>query len=79
MQGQMMDYQLTLTPLLERARRLFPNKEIVTKAGPSLERYTYAQMVERVVRLANALEKLGVKRGDRVATFAWNSSRRLEI
>ncbi|MBI5082286.1 MAG: fatty acid--CoA ligase, partial [Chloroflexi bacterium] len=55
MQGQMMDYQLTLTPLLDRARRLFPKKEIVTKAGPTLERYTYAQMVERVGRLANAL------------------------
>jgi hypothetical protein len=27
MQGQMMDYPLTLTPLLERARRLFPNKD----------------------------------------------------
>jgi hypothetical protein len=26
MRGQMMDYQLTLTPLLDRARRLFPNK-----------------------------------------------------
>lgn len=79
MQGQMMDYQLTLTPLLERARRLFPKKEIVTKAGPSLERYTYAEMTERVGRLANALEKLGVRRGDRVATFAWNNSRHLEI
>lgn len=79
MQGQMMDYQLTLTPLLERARRLFPRKEIVTKAGPSLERYTYEQMSERVGRLANALEKLGIQRGDRVATFAWNNSRHLEI
>ena len=78
MQGQMMDYQLTLTPLLDRARRLFPNKEIVTKAGPGLERFTYGQMVERVARLAGALEKLGVKRGDRVATFAWNNARHLE-
>ena len=79
MQGQMMDYQLTLTPLLERARRLFPTKEIVTKAGPGLERFTYAQMTERVGRLANALAKLGVKSGDRVATFAWNNARHLEI
>ncbi len=79
MRGQMMDYPLTLTPMLERARRLFPKKEIVTKAGPGLERYTYAQMTERVGRLANALEKLGVRRGDRVATFAWNNARHLEI
>lgn len=79
MQGQMMDYQLTLRPVLERAKRLFPKKEIVTKAGPSLERYTYEQMTERVGRLANALEKLGIRRGDRVATFAWNNSRHLEI
>lgn len=79
MQGQMMEYQLTLTPLLERAQRLFPKKEIVTKAGPGLERFTYEQMAERVARLANALTKLGVKSGDRVATFAWNNARHLEI
>jgi acyl-CoA synthetase (AMP-forming)/AMP-acid ligase II len=79
MQGQMMDYQLTITPLLDRARRLFPKKEIVTKAGPGLERFTYEQMTERVGRLANALSKLGVKSGDRVATFAWNNARHLEI
>jgi len=79
MQGLMMDYQLTLTPILERARRLFYKKEIVTKAGPGLERYTYGDMVERASRLANALEKLGVGRGDRVATFAWNNARHLEV
>jgi len=79
MQAQMMDYQLTITPLLDRARRLFPKKEIVTKAGPGLERFTYEQMTQRVGRLANALSKLGVKSGDRVATFAWNNARHLEI
>lgn len=79
MQGQMMDYQLTLTPILERARRLFPKKEIATKAGPAMERYTYAEMNERAGRLANALKRLGVGRGDRVGTFAWNNSRHLEL
>ncbi len=79
MRGQMMDYPLTLRPMLERAQRLFAKKEIVTKAGPGLERHTYGSMAERVGRLANALEKLGVRRGDRVATFAWNNARHLEI
>lgn len=79
MEGLMMDYQLTLTPLMERARRLYPKKEIVTKVGPSLERTTYDQWAERVGRLANALTKLGVQKGDRVATFAWNNTRHLEL
>ncbi len=42
MRGQMMDYPLTLTHVLDRARRLYGRKEIVTKAGPTLARYTYA-------------------------------------
>lgn len=79
MQGLMMDYQLTLTPIMERARRLFPKKEIVTKAGATLERYTYGDWAVRVAKLANALKKLGIERGDRVATFAWNNSRHFEI
>src|SRR5258708_26532606 len=79
MQGQMMDYQLTPQPLLERARRLCPTKEIVTKAGPELERYTYERFTARIARLAGALRKLGVTHGDRVATFAWNNARHLEL
>ncbi len=79
MRGLMMDYPLTLTPILDRAQRLYGKKEIVTKAGPTLQRYTYAEFVDRVGRLANALEKLGVRRGDRVATFAWNNARHLEL
>src|SRR5512147_1724716 len=79
MRGQMMDYPLTLTSILDRARRLYAKKEIVTKAGPTLERYTYGDFADRVGRLANALEKLGVRRGDRVATFAWNNARHFEL
>ncbi len=79
MQGLMMDYPLTLTPILERAPKLFGNKEIVTKAGTTLERETFAEWAPRVARLANVLEKLGVRRGDRVATFAWNNARHLEL
>src|SRR5260370_38880883 len=79
MQGLMMDYQLTTQPLLERARRLYPTKEVVTKAGPNMERSNWGTVAERVGRLSNALARLGVKPGDRVATFAWNNSRHLEL
>jgi fatty-acyl-CoA synthase len=79
MDGLMMDYPLTLLNVLERARRLFPQKEIATKLGPEMHRYTYADFSARVKRLAEAMTRLGIRRGDRVATLAWNSYRHLEL
>jgi fatty-acyl-CoA synthase len=75
----MMDFPLTLTHLLERARRHFPRTEIVSR-GPdgALHRQTWADTYARACRLAHALGRLGVKPGDRVATLAWNHSRHLE-
>ncbi len=79
MQGLLMDYPLTLTHILDRARRLFPRKEIVTKTPAGMHRYTYADMYDRAGRLANALNRLDIGPGGRVATFAWNTYRHLEI
>jgi non-ribosomal peptide synthetase component F len=42
-------------------------------------RYTYADFGKRVAQLAHALVELGIKPGDRVATFAWNTHRHLEL
>ncbi|MBI4607445.1 MAG: long-chain fatty acid--CoA ligase [Candidatus Rokubacteria bacterium] len=80
MKGLMMDYPLTLTHFFERSRRLFARKGMATRvpAAP-LFRYTYAEFGERVMRLAGALQALGLRRGDRVGTFAWNSHRHAEI
>ena len=79
MHGSMMDYPLTTTHFLDRARRLFPRKAIVTRTGAGMHRYTYADLYRRTCRLANALAALGVARGERVASFAWNSYRHLEL
>ena len=79
MQGLLMDYPLTLTHLLERARRLAPRKQIATKIAGGMHRYTYADMIERAARLANALNRLDISPDGRVATFAWNNYRHLEI
>lgn len=79
MHGMMMDYPLTLQQFLERNRRLFGHKEVVTRRSNGLHRYTYTEYGERVGRLANALKALGIRRGDRIATFAWNTYRHLEF
>ncbi len=79
MQGLMMDYQLTLRPILERAYRYYPKRQISTRVGANMHRYTYADFYGRVGQLANVLKRLGVKPGDRVATLAWNSYRHLEL
>jgi fatty-acyl-CoA synthase len=76
----MMNYPLTLTHFFERSRRLFAKKMLATRVpGRPLFRYTYADFAERTMRLAGVLRDLGIKKGDRVATLAWNSHRHLEI
>ena len=80
MKGLIMDYPLTLTQFFERTRKLFHKKTLATRVpGVGLERYTYADYADRVCRLAAALAKLGIQKGDRVGTFAWNSHRHLEV
>jgi fatty-acyl-CoA synthase len=65
------------TPLLflRRAARLFPDR-IAVIDGP--QRYTYATLETRVHRLANALRRMGVGHGDKVAVLSPNSHRLLE-
>src|SRR3954466_1238951 len=79
MDGLMMDYPLLVRHVAERAETVFPDRELVARTKDGTERSTYGQLAERVRRLASSLERLGVQRGDRVATFAWNSVRHLEL
>jgi fatty-acyl-CoA synthase len=79
MNGLMMDYQLSLPPILRRAETYFGDKEVVTRLpDKSFHRYTYRDMAARAKQLAVALQKLGLERGDRVATLSWNHYQHLE-
>jgi fatty-acyl-CoA synthase len=80
MKGLIMDYPLTLTQFFERARKIFHRKTMATRVpAVGLWRYTYADYADRVCRLSAALAKLGLAKGDRVGTFAWNSHRHMEV
>src|SRR5437660_11898332 len=79
MQGLMMDYPLTLQHAFDRAVRIFHRKEIVTQTDSGLHRYTYREWGKRTAQLAHALQDAGVKQGERIATFGWNTYRHLEL
>ena len=79
MDGLMMDFPLTLAHLFDRAGRYFPRNEIVSRRpDKSIHRTTYAEFHRRTQQLANALTRLGLQPGDRVATLGWNHWRHLE-
>ncbi|MGH8751268.1 MAG: AMP-binding protein, partial [Burkholderiales bacterium] len=73
MQGTMMNYPLTLTHILERASKVFPKSEIVSRLpDKSLHRQTFADFYRRARALGLALQRAGMRRGDRVGTLMWN-------
>ena len=76
----MMEYQLTVPTILRRAESLFGKKEIVSRLpDKSIHRYTYHDFARRTKMLAVALRRLGVGKGDRVATLCWNHYQHLEL
>ena len=79
MQGTMMNFPLTLAHVLGRAGQLYSATEIVSRLpDKSLHRQTYADFHRRARALGAALQKLGLKKGDRVATLMWNHYAHLE-
>jgi fatty-acyl-CoA synthase len=75
----MMDFPLTLSHVLDRAARLFGSSQIVSRLpDKTLHRYTYRDFHGRALGLGGALQRLGVKKGERVATLMWNHYAHLE-
>jgi fatty-acyl-CoA synthase len=80
MQGLMMDMPLLISSVLQHAARHHGDTEIVSRrVEGDIHRYTYADCERRARRMADALSRMGVQIGDRVATLAWNGYRHMEI
>ncbi|MGQ0431044.1 MAG: long-chain-fatty-acid--CoA ligase [Microthrixaceae bacterium] len=72
----MQESPLTLRSIFDRMRTVHADAEVVDVDG----RRTYGELAERVLRLCRVLtDDLGVRPGDRVASFAYNSARHLEL
>ena len=80
MKGLIMDSQLTITSIMEHADKIHGASEIVSFTADNPEhRYSYKDAFQRTRQLANALKDLQFKRGDRIATLAWNDYRHFEL
>ena len=80
MKGLMMDTPLLIKGIMHHAMRTFADQEIVTSlVEGGIHRYTYRDSYKRMCQLANALTKMGVKKGDRIGVMGWNTHRQLEL
>jgi acyl-CoA synthetase (AMP-forming)/AMP-acid ligase II len=80
MLGLMQDQPLLISQIIEFAARHHHDGQIVSRrVEGDLHRTTYAQAAARSRRVANALDRLGLAFGDRVATLAWNGHRHFEL
>ena len=70
---------LLLSRILGRGAALDPNEEVVTLLADGTHRQTLKATWHRANQLAHALAGVGVKPGDRVASFMWNNYRHLEL
>jgi len=66
-------YDLLIKTIYDRAIDVFPNSEIVSLTSKGLLRFKYTETAERMRLLAGALESLGVKRLETVATLDWST------
>ena len=79
MQGLMGDQPLTVRTIFDRMRTVYGDNLVIDALVEGTTRTTYAALAERVLRLVTVLRDLGVQPGDRVASFAHNTSRHVEL
>jgi fatty-acyl-CoA synthase len=79
MLGLMQDWPLLCHRVIDHAAINHPERAIVSRSieGP-LHSITYPELRTRALKLAQRLSREGVRKGDRVATIAWNTWRHLE-
>ena len=71
--------QFQMRSWLEKGNKYHPHTEIVSRDHHGMFKYTNADFYDRVCRLCNVLADLGIERGDKIATLAWNTHRHFEL
>src|SRR5262245_56493821 len=79
MLGLMQNWPLLCHRIIDHAAANHTERPIISRSVEgALHTTTYAEVRGRALRLAQRLDKEGIRLGDRVATLAWNTWRHLE-
>ena len=78
MRSTMSDFPLTVRHIFEHGQITYADSMVVTAGAEGTRRISFAALADRAGQLAGGLRRLGVRPGDRVATFAWNNQEHLE-
>jgi fatty-acyl-CoA synthase len=78
MLSTMQDRPLTVQAILRHGASVYRDSAVAGFDGKRICRRTFGETAERVERLAAGLRGLGIRRGDRVASFCWNTPEHLE-
>lgn len=78
MLSTMPDFPLTVRHIFDHGRLQYADSEVVTAESDGARRITFGALADRAQQLAAGLARLGVREGDRVATFAWNTQEHQE-
>ncbi|MGC8497195.1 MAG: fatty acid--CoA ligase [Thermoplasmata archaeon] len=68
-------FELNIKNIFPASLRNFSEQEIVYQ---NLKKFTFKEFYDRVSRIANALLKIGVKPGDKVAVLDWDTNHYME-
>ncbi len=80
MYGKMMDVPLTITSIMQHAKKLNRHVEIVSVTHDhDYHKETFSQAFERSAQLAHAFDAHGIAKSDRIGTLAWNDFRHFEL
>ena len=69
---------MNLVDAVRKWANLAPNKTVVVDSTTD-QRITFADLLDRVIRLSNGFASLGLVKGDRVAILSTNSIEYFEI
>ena len=80
MHNLMQHWPLRVGRIIDHAARFHPNRQIITRTveGP-IEETSWSVIHDRALHVSQALNRMGIGRGDVVGVMAWNTARHLEI